>query len=391
MARKRSKVGRKAGLPERLSVGAITRAFPMRSVRASLRECNRMTARARELSAEAVVYYVIALGLMRPLPAREVLKSLADGLQWAGADVPVGQIGRSALSEARIRVGTRPFKALRNRKVRPFANSRVRGAWYNGLRLLAYDSFLLRAADEKRNLEAFGRVESEGGRADRPAIRVTSLVELGTRASLDWSYGPCSQSQQEQALGLLDQLPNPALVLAPAGFASQRTWESTVGAGPELLWRVEDRSLPVDQRLEDGSFRSTFAGTPVRVVDYGPEDVDAPPRRLLTTLLDPLNAPALELAAVYHRRMDIDARRDGVRLHTLERESPLRSRTPCLVEQEIEGLMLAEYAVRKYLHRASKWTPAGPDQTAFIRDVRIVHDLSAHASDPGPVAVAGDS
>jgi IS4 transposase len=75
--------------------------------------------------------------------------------------------------------------------------------------------------------------------------------------------------------------------------------------------------LPCQERLADGSYLSRLYASPkhrrqdkdgllVRVIDYRLEGVpDAEPLyRLITTLLDPVAAPARELAALYHERWE---------------------------------------------------------------------------------------
>ena len=78
--------------------------------------------------------------------------------------------------------------------------------------------------------------------------------------------------------------------------------------------------LPCCERLPDGSYLSRLYASPkqrrhdeggqvVRVIDYRLEGiVDAEPLyRLVTTLLDPVAAPAPELAALYHERWESES------------------------------------------------------------------------------------
>ena len=70
--------------------------------------------------------------------------------------------------------------------------------------------------------------------------------------------------------------------------------------------------------LPDGSYLSTVfdsqdrhrsAGQTVRVVEYALQDSATPTQdsyRLVTNILDPALAPALELAALYHERWEIE-------------------------------------------------------------------------------------
>ena len=67
----------------------------------------------------------------------------------------------------------------------------------------------------------------------------------------------------------------------------------------------------------------------VRVIDYAlPSIAEGQPRyRLLTTLLDEKSAPALELAALYHQRWEVETVFDELKIHLLQKRRVLRSKT----------------------------------------------------------------
>ncbi|WP_436295763.1 transposase [Variovorax sp. LjRoot178] len=93
----------------------------------------------------------------------------------------------------------------------------------------------------------------------------------------------------------------------------------------------------------------------VRVIEYAlPGLADAQPRyRLLTTMLDPEIAPALDLAAVYHQRWEIEGVFDELKTHLRQSRRVLRSKTAELVRQEFYGWVLAHYSVRWLLHQGA--------------------------------------
>ncbi len=80
---------------------------------------------------------------------------------------------------------------------------------------------------------------------------------------------------------------------------------------------------------------------------------------LVTTLLD----PAAALAALCHERWEIETAYDEVKTHLLGPGAQLRSKTPDLVMQEFDGLMLAHYAVRYLIQEAADL--AGEDPTDY--------------------------
>jgi hypothetical protein len=93
----------------------------------------------------------------------------------------------------------------------------------------------------------------------------------------------------------------------------------------------------------------------VRVIDYRLKDVEGsePLYRLITTILDREQAPAKELAALYHERWEIETTLDELKTHLRGAQIVLRSKTPDLVRQEFFGLLMAHFAIRGLMHKAA--------------------------------------
>ena len=113
--------------------------------------------------------------------------------------------------------------------------------------------------------------------------------------------------------------------------------------------------------------------------------------RLVTTVLDPTRAPAAELAALYHQRWEIENGYDEIKTHLLGPAPRLRGKTPELVRQEIEGLLLAHYAVRYLMHQAAREADEDPDDLSFLHTVRVLRrrllvagDIPPSGPDPSP-------
>jgi IS4 transposase len=137
--------------------------------------------------------------------------------------------------------------------------------------------------------------------------------------------------------------------------------------------------------LSDGSYLSAIypseknarhktKGVRVRVIDYQLHGIpDAEPiYRLVTTILNPLRAPAEELAALYHERWEIENTFDELKTHLRGRQIVLRSKTPELVRQEFYGFLLAHFAVRQLMHEAALSVAEDPDRLSFLHAVRVV-------------------
>ena len=87
--------------------------------------------------------------------------------------------------------------------------------------------------------------------------------------------------------------------------------------------------------------------------------------RLVTTLLNPRVAPALELIGLYHERWEIELVIDEIKTHERAGRKVLRSKTPEGVRQELYGIYLAHYAGRVLLAQAAVEAELDPDRLSF--------------------------
>ena len=101
--------------------------------------------------------------------------------------------------------------------------------------------------------------------------------------------------------------------------------------------------------------------------------------RLLTSLLDPKQAPALELAAVYHERWHIEAVFDELKTHLLKGRRVLRSKTPDLVRQEFFGWVLAHYTVRWLLHQGARRHRVPDADLSFTSHIQLLRREQPHS------------
>lgn len=136
----------------------------------------------------------------------------------------------------------------------------------------------------------------------------------------------------------------------------------------------------------------------VRVVEYeipnrngGTEFI-----RLISTVLNPVEASAAELAAVYHERGEQESvfgeieadLRDGA-------DGVLRSTHAEAVRQEIWALLLTHYAVRHLMCEAAEQADVDVDRLSFVRSCRAVRrqvgDQAAFPPGPADKGGGGDS
>ena len=370
-----------------ISLGVVAKFFPREKVAAVLEETGRASVRERDLPAHVVVYYVIALALYMRSSYREVLRCLLEGVPWLlDPSAAVKVAGRSGISQARSRLGPEPLRKLYAAIVAPIAEKRTQGAWYRQWRLISLDGSTLDTADTVENEKAFGRPGASRGSSAFPKIRLVALLENGTHVLWAARMSPYRTDEITLAQEVVPALGKGMLCLADRFFPSYKLWRKAAHTGAELLWRTRQNArLDVDQRLPDGSHlsriyastsdrRNQRKGIVVRVIDYRLKDVKEaePIYRLITTILDPAQAPAKELAALYHQRWEIETALDELKTHLRGAQIVLRSKTPELVKQEFWGLLMAHYAIRGLMHEAALKAGEDPDRLSFLHAVRVV-------------------
>jgi hypothetical protein len=270
--------------------------------------------------------------------------------------------------------------------VTPIAKRYSKGAWYRDWQVMALDGSTLDVADSAENEQAFGRPGASRGSSAFPKIRFVGLLENGTHVLWAAQMAPYATDEITLARHVLPALRKGMLCLADRFFPSYQLWQAAAQTAAELLWRTRQNArLDVDRRLPDGSYLSRlYASTSdrrnrrkaivVRAVDYRLQNVPCaePVYRLITTILDPQQAPAKELAALYHERWEIETALDELKTHLRGAHIVLRSKTPDLVQQEFYGLLMAHFAVRGLMHEAALQADEDPDRLSFIHAIRVV-------------------
>jgi len=343
--------------------------------------------RQRDLPAQVVVYYVIALALYMHSSYREVLRCLLEGVQWlSDPSAAVRVAGKSGISQARARLGWEPLRQLHDDLVKPVALPGTRGAWYRNWRLVSLDGSTFDVADERGNEDAFSRPGASRGASAYPQIRFVSLVENGTHVLFGSQMDSYRTGEITLAKSVLPALREGMLCLADRNFFGFELWNQATVTGADLLWRMKkNMRMACEKRLPDGSYlsrvypserdwRHKTNGKALRVIDYRLEGIeDAEPiYRLATTILDPDKAPAEELAALYHDRWEIETAFDELKTHLRGAKVVLRSKTPDLVRQEFYGLMMAHFAIRRLMHEAALKANQDPDRLSFLHAVRVI-------------------
>jgi hypothetical protein len=393
-------------LSDLVSVGVLTKVFPPWLVDEVVEAAGRREQRSRSLPARVMTYFAVGMALHAEGSYEDVLSQITDGLAWGSGWAESSAVsvedrlpGKSAIFQARARLGFEPVRALFERVAVPLAEPSMpgmAGAWLAGRRLVAVDGFCLDLPDTPVNEEFFGRPGvNKGERAAFPMARVVALAECATHAVLAARVGAYREGEATLVQRLLSSFGPGMLVLGDRGMFSYELWAKAGATGADLLWRIRtDAAGPKPafvEALPDGSWlgrlqraRPKTPGQPqepmlVRVIDYEIEDGRDNPEqyRLFTTILDPAEADASELAAAYRQRWEIETTFDELKTHQRGPRVVLRSRSPDLVLQEIWGHLCCHYAIRALMFDAATAGGQDPDRVSFVAALRITRQSLA--------------
>lgn len=384
-------------LSDLVSVGVLTRVFPPELVDEVVAGAGRTEQRHRSLPARVMAYFSIGMALYSEGSYEDVLAQLTDGLSWASGWTEEYTLpSKSAIFQARVRLGSEPLAALFQRVARPIGVDATPGVWLAGRRLVAIDGMCLDVADTVVNAEHFGRPGvNKGEQAAFPQARVVALAECGTHAIFAAEVGTYSESEATLAARLLNRLQPGMLLTADRGFFSYALWRKAIATGADLVWRIRtDKTAPRPthvQDLPDGSWLAQLHQTHsaaarreapmlVRVVDFTIDDGRENPTayRLFTTLTDPEEVSAVDLAAAYAQRWEIESTFDELKTHQRGPRTVLRSKSPDLVLQEIWGHLCCHFAIRSLMAEAATHSGHDPDRLSFVAALRITRQTLAH-------------
>jgi hypothetical protein len=409
-------------LPDRVSIGVLTRTFPPELVDRVVDTTGTRELRRRLLPARLVVYFVLALWLFRGRNCGygRVLSKLVDGLyhrrrgqqlldgvldpdRWvdAGQGLRWRPPNISNLSRARARLGADPLHMLFDAVAGPVGGSAdgsadgsagdpVAGVFCCGLRVVSIDGSTSDLPDTKENAEYFSRPCNATRDGAFPQVRWLAAAESGTGALLGATFGPYTVGEQTLAKDLLAALGPDMLVLCDRNFLSHTLARDVLATGAHILWRASASfTLTPIAVLADGSYLAVLHparksdGPPitVRVIEYTVHTTPASRKEessevfaLVTDLLDPEAYPALDLACAYPMRWQCETVIGHHKTDMGEGMPVLRSKDPEGVAQEMWALFAVYQAIHTLIGAAVDATGIPPDQISFPQALTAVTD-----------------
>jgi hypothetical protein len=389
-------------LPDRISIGVLTRAFPAELVDEVIEVTGTREQRRRLLPARLMVYFVLALWLFRGRNCGygQVMAKLADGLycRRRGADLLAGHLdadgwvdagdGRrwrqpniSSLSRGRGKLGADPVRMLFEHVAGPVAADGAPGVFCCGLRVVSMDGSVTDVPDSEKNAAFFGRPSNQSRGGAFPQARWVAAAESGTGSLLGAAVGRYTDAEQPLALDLLGCFGPGMVVLADRKFLSWAMARAFLATGAHILWRASASfALKPVKVLGDGTYLAELKpprksdGPPVtvRVIEYTVHTTAAAGTEessevfcLVTDLLDAEEYPALDLACAYPLRWGCETVIGHHKTDMGEGQPVLRSGDPEGVMQEMWALFAVYQAICTIIGIAVEAAGIPPDKISF--------------------------
>jgi len=230
------------------------------------------------------------------------------------------------------------------------------------------------------------RQPSPRGTRAWPRVQVVALSACGTRAIGDAGLRRWDADERAAGRRLLRSVGRGVLLLRDRGFHSCTTIAATRATGAHFLGRLPatDTPLPVRAladgrhlvRRRPGDYRRRRRGETPPVRPHRSTLDPARPghgveHRLVTALLDPRSAPAEGLVLADHARWAFALAADAAKTHQRP-ATPLRSRTPVGVIQEVYALLIAHYLVRAVMVDAGRAAELAPTRRSSRTTLRLI-------------------
>jgi len=127
---------------QHLRLQVLETCYPRELVSSLLSRCQAWEQRERKLTQLVIVYYVIALSLLRQFNVTEVFAHMSRGLRWLWPDPSIALPTGGALTARRQSLGSMVMRLLFRECCRPLASTETKGAFALSLRLMAKEQHL---------------------------------------------------------------------------------------------------------------------------------------------------------------------------------------------------------------------------------------------------------
>lgn len=344
--------------------------------------------RRRKLPADVVVWTVIGAALFSRYSFEDVVRGFGLTPPTRRGSTPTAPRS-SSISQARTRLGSEVLRLVfRTATDSWIAAPELIVRQLRGLRVLAADCTTFCTPDTAANREAFELPCSDATKAPAayPQAKILALLDVHSHLVVDAEVAGCRTGDITLLETMLPRVPDRSVVILDRGFRSWGMLHRMGSNGTQRHWLVR-----AHKGLHATLVRALGTGDRIVELETSAEarerDPSVPPKlrareisyrigstqyKLLTSLFDPVQFPADDLARLYHARWEIELAFDDIKTEQRASDDVLRSRKPDGVHQEIWGLLLAHNLVRVEMGRAAFLAGVPPTRISFHGALRLV-------------------
>src|SRR5487761_1576629 len=354
----------------------------------------------RTLTAEVTALCVIT-GALFPGPGYDLV--LARTFAMPGVPRKPGTVVPSgpALSQARVTLGEVVMRRIFELDAARTDAELGIGCTWHGMEVTAIDGTTIELFKDDALIEAFG--VPDGG--TKPKLRIVAHMRAGSHRWIAAAIGGYKDGENNVANQLTHSYTEGILDLGDRGFFSMARWIRFSSHGAHLAWRVKNpaKSVPFKtlKTLPDGSelvlLRESGSMLAKRRRDAGDKTLPRLPDtvarlvsftvtartarrtrtttlKVLTTLLDHEAFPALEIAALYAERWEIETAFLHLKKTVKGTGRTLRGRSVTLARQEAWALLLVHNMTATLAARAAQAAGIDPDLIPFTAMLTLIRD-----------------
>ena len=366
------------GVADRLD--QLRQHIPTSWIEAALQWTGTASIRRRRLPADQVVWLVICMALFR----NEPIERIVDTLGLALPDRDDTKVAKSAVTQARQRLGAEPLAQLFAMTATTWARRSADASRWRGLALYGWDGTTMRVPDSPENRAEFGGQGAGGGRGESgyPQVRVIAMMALRSHILSAFRFSPYSTGETTLARDLWLEMPEDSVAIVDRNFlvkkdlialerSGNRHWLTRTKSNTR--WAVVEQ-LGKDDYLVELEVQGTGLPKtwPIRAIRYKRRGHAV--STLLTSLVDAERYPAKEVVALYHERWELEIGYDEIKTHLLERQEAIRSRSIEGVHQELWGIALAYNLVRVEMERIADEADVPPTRISFTASLALIRE-----------------
>lgn len=389
--------------------GLLLLGLPRQAIDEALATTDRKNRSQGRFSDHAVVYFVVLMGLFMELSYDHLIEIFHTAISVANLSFEnMATLTNSAVTQARQRITAAPLKALFERICVPLCGKDAPYAHFGKLRIVLIDGSSFQVADSEENAAAYGKSANQNGESGLPLVNTVTVVEYGSRAPLDFAFGPyrkgsSTEPASEQSLCklLLSRLKPDQLCIGDRLYANYENCKAVIEANSHFLFRVRnDVKLTPVRELPDGSYEARFylyinrkrqkqTYITVRVLEYGLKGETGWHR--LVTNLGLEEGSINELVQLYPLRWTEETIFREIKATLKPTRLALRSRSPEMVAQELYGVFIAYYLVRRLMFVAAIDRNYVPEELSFKHALFVTREISPKVGDFPPSRVTKSS